>query len=115
VGFDRHDRVKLLEHGADDVLAKPVDERELVARVQAALARQRDVDQRLSELARVRDHFAWTGSPTRAAPRALPPRAGRARAPEEHHRGDRGPAHHLAALEVGAPLTRGYGSTTRAW
>ena len=51
-------RVKLLEHGADDVLTKPVDERELVARVQAALARKRDVDQRLGELTRVRDHFA---------------------------------------------------------
>ena len=51
-------RVKLLEHGADDVLAKPVDERELVARVQAALARKRDVDRRLGEITRVRDHFA---------------------------------------------------------
>ncbi len=51
-------RVKLLEHGADDVLAKPVDERELVARVQGALARKRELDHRLGELARVRDHFA---------------------------------------------------------
>ena len=51
-------RVKLLEHGADDVLTKPVDERELVARVQAALARKRDVDRRLGEVTRVRDHFA---------------------------------------------------------
>ena len=51
-------RVKLLEHGADDVLTKPVDERELVARVQAALARKRNVDRRLGEITRVRDHFA---------------------------------------------------------
>lgn len=51
-------RVKLLEHGADDVLAKPVDERELVARVQGALARKRELDHRLGDLARVRDHFA---------------------------------------------------------
>ena len=51
-------RVKLLEHGADDVLAKPVDERELVARVQGALARKRELDHRLGELVRVRDHFA---------------------------------------------------------
>ncbi len=51
-------RVKLLEHGADDVLTKPVDERELIARVQAVLARKRDVDQRLGEVTRVRDHFA---------------------------------------------------------
>ncbi|HJV56967.1 MAG TPA: response regulator, partial [Methylomirabilota bacterium] len=36
------DRVKLLEHGADDVLTKPVDERELVARIQGALARKRE-------------------------------------------------------------------------
>ncbi|MGH7399769.1 MAG: response regulator [Candidatus Rokuibacteriota bacterium] len=51
-------RVKLLEHGADDVLAKPVDERELVARVQGALARKREMDQRLGDVTRVRDHFA---------------------------------------------------------
>jgi DNA-binding response OmpR family regulator len=51
-------RVKLLEHGADDVLAKPVDERELVARVQGALARKREMDQRMGEITRVRDHFA---------------------------------------------------------
>src|SRR3984893_6547489 len=51
-------RVKLLEHGAEDVLAKPVDERELVARVQGALARKRELDHRLGELVRVRDHFA---------------------------------------------------------
>ena len=52
------DRVKLLEHGADDVLTKPVDERELVARIQGALARKRELDHRLGDLARVRDHFA---------------------------------------------------------
>ncbi|HEX4995817.1 MAG TPA: response regulator, partial [Methylomirabilota bacterium] len=51
-------RVKLLQHGADDVLTKPVDERELIARVQAVLARKRAVDQRLGEITRVRDHFA---------------------------------------------------------
>jgi DNA-binding response OmpR family regulator len=51
-------RVKLLEHGADDVLAKPVDERELVARVQGALARKAELDQRLGDLGRVRDHLA---------------------------------------------------------
>lgn len=51
-------RVKLLECGADDVLTKPVDERELVARIQGALARKQAVDQRLGELTRVRDHFA---------------------------------------------------------
>jgi len=52
------DRVKVLEHGADDVLTKPVDERELVARIQGALARKREMDQRLRAVTRVRDHFA---------------------------------------------------------
>ena len=51
-------RVKLLEHGADDVLTKPVDERELVARIQGTLARKRAMDQRLGDVTRVRDHFA---------------------------------------------------------
>jgi adenylate cyclase len=51
-------RVKVLEHGADDVLTKPVDERELVARVHGALARKRQADERLGEVTRVRDHFA---------------------------------------------------------
>jgi DNA-binding response OmpR family regulator len=51
-------RVKVLEHGADDVLTKPVDERELVARIQGALARKREMDQRLGDVTRVRDHFA---------------------------------------------------------
>jgi adenylate cyclase len=51
-------RVKVLEHGADDVLTKPVDERELVARIQGALARMRAMDHRLREVTRVRDHFA---------------------------------------------------------
>ena len=51
-------RVKLLEHGADDVLVKPVDERELVARIQGALTRKGELDQRLKELTRVQDHFA---------------------------------------------------------
>jgi DNA-binding response OmpR family regulator len=51
-------RVKILEHGADDVLTKPVDERELIARVQGALARKQHLDRRIGELSRVQDHFA---------------------------------------------------------
>src|ERR1700730_17311476 len=48
-------RVKILEHGADDVLTKPVDERELIARVQGALARKQHLDRRIGELSRVQD------------------------------------------------------------
>ncbi|HLF49946.1 MAG TPA: response regulator [Methylomirabilota bacterium] len=52
------DRVKAIELGADEVLAKPVNHRELVARLKTALSRKHDVDRRVSELGRVRDHFA---------------------------------------------------------
>jgi DNA-binding response OmpR family regulator len=51
-------RIKAIEYGADEVLSKPVDERELVARVQGALSRKHDVDRRMRELTRIRDHFA---------------------------------------------------------
>jgi DNA-binding response OmpR family regulator len=51
------DRIRAIEHGADEVLVKPVDPRELVARVQTTLRRKHDMDQRMSELTRVRDHF----------------------------------------------------------
>ena len=84
--------MKLFEHGADDGLAKPVDGRELVARVQAALARKRGADQRLSELARVRDHFA----------KFVPDAVNRLVAANP--------------TRLGWPsMTRGYGSTTRPW
>lgn len=51
-------RIKGLEVGADDVLVKPVNERELVARIQAALRVKQAVDRRVGELTRIRDHFA---------------------------------------------------------
>jgi class 3 adenylate cyclase len=56
MGLDN--RVRLLEQGADDVLVKPVDERELVARVQGALARKAELDHRLGDVTHARDHFA---------------------------------------------------------
>jgi class 3 adenylate cyclase len=51
-------RIKAIECGADEVLTKPVDEREMVARVQGALTRKHDVDRRMGALTRIRDHFA---------------------------------------------------------
>lgn len=51
-------RIKGLEAGADDVLVKPVNERELLARIQAALRVKQAVDRRVGELTRIRDHFA---------------------------------------------------------
>ena len=55
-GFD--DRIKGLEAGADDFLTKPVNQRELLARMQTALRLKHTVDEKLSELRRAKDHFA---------------------------------------------------------
>jgi adenylate cyclase len=52
------DRIKGIEAGADDFLTKPVDQRELRARLQTTLALKHTVDRKLSELRRVKDHFA---------------------------------------------------------
>jgi class 3 adenylate cyclase len=51
------DRIKGIEAGADDYLTKPVNERELAARIQTSLRIKHTVDRRLRELRRIRDHF----------------------------------------------------------
>ena len=44
------DRVRGIEAGADDFLSKPVDERELLARIRTALASKRAIDEAVGEL-----------------------------------------------------------------
>jgi DNA-binding response OmpR family regulator len=55
-GFD--DRIKGIEAGADDFLTKPVNPRELRARIQTRLSLKQTFDRKIHELRRVRDHFA---------------------------------------------------------
>jgi len=52
------DRIRGIEAGADDFLTKPVNPRELTARIQTALKLKHAVDRKLTELRRVKDHFA---------------------------------------------------------
>jgi DNA-binding response OmpR family regulator len=52
------DRINGIEAGADDFLTKPVNQRELLARIQTALKLKHTVDRKLGELRRIKDHFA---------------------------------------------------------
>jgi DNA-binding response OmpR family regulator len=55
---DIEDRIKGIEAGADDFLTKPVNPRELIARIQTALKLKHAVDRKVGQLAKIRDHFA---------------------------------------------------------
>jgi DNA-binding response OmpR family regulator len=52
------DRIKGIEVGADDFLTKPVNQRQLVARIRTALRLRETVDRKLQELRQIKDHFA---------------------------------------------------------
>jgi len=52
------DRVRGIEAGADDFLTKPVDDRELVARIKTSLRVKHAVDEEIGQLRKISDHLA---------------------------------------------------------
>jgi DNA-binding response OmpR family regulator len=52
------DRIKGAEAGADDFLTKPVDDRELEARIRSALRMKHTIGKKLRQAEQVRDHYA---------------------------------------------------------
>jgi DNA-binding response OmpR family regulator len=52
------DRIKGIEAGANDFLSRPVDDRELDARITTELRQSRAMNERINELVNVRDHYA---------------------------------------------------------
>jgi DNA-binding NarL/FixJ family response regulator len=59
------DRVRGIEAGADDFLSKPVDDRELLARINTALATKRAIDDTVDELRSTSAHLERYGRGTR--------------------------------------------------
>jgi DNA-binding NarL/FixJ family response regulator len=59
------DRVRGIEAGADDFLSKPVDDRELLARINTALAAKRVIDDTVDELRSTSAHLQRYGRGTR--------------------------------------------------
>jgi DNA-binding NarL/FixJ family response regulator len=55
------DRVRGIEAGADDFLSKPVDERELLARIRTALSLKRAIDETVGELRSTSAHLERYG------------------------------------------------------